>query len=323
MAVPNISEIATTTIENRSLELADNVMDNCAFLFKLKSKGKVKFVGGGDVIYQELFFADNDTVQAYSGYETLNISPAEVISSAQYNLKQYSVAVSMSGLEELQNAGKEQMIDLLESRIENAETSIMNTIASDVYSDGTASGGKVIGGLQHLVADSPSTGTVGNIDRATYAFWRNISYDASSDGGAAATVSNIAKYMNAVWVQLVRGKDRPDLILADNNYWNLYLQHNQNIQRIGDQKLADAGFPNLAYMDAPVVLDGGVGGACPADHMYFLNTRFLFWRPHRNRNFVPLSPDRFAVNQDAMVKLIGFAGNLTMSGGKFQGVLKA
>jgi hypothetical protein len=38
---------------------------------------------------------------------------------------------------------------------------------------------------------------------------------------------------------------------------------------------------------------------------------------------VPLAPDRFSTNQDAMVKLIGWAGNMTLSGAQFQGVLIA
>jgi hypothetical protein len=38
--------------------------------------------------------------------------------------------------------------------------------------------------------------------------------------------------MNRVWVQLVRGADRPDLIIADNNYWRAYLESLQAIQRI-------------------------------------------------------------------------------------------
>ena len=54
-----------------------------------------------------------------------------------------------------------------------------------------------------------------------------------------------------------------------------------------------------------------------------LNTDYIFWRPHRDRNFVPIGGERQSVNQDAIVKLIGWAGNLTMSGSQFQGVLKA
>ena len=38
---------------------------------------------------------------------------------------------------------------------------------------------------------------------------------------------------------------------------------------------------------------------------------------------VPLDPDRFSVNQDAMVKLIAWAGNLCMSNRFLQGVMGA
>jgi hypothetical protein len=40
--------------------------------------------------------------------------------------------------------------------------------------------------------------------------------------------------------------------------------------------MADAGFQNLKYMGADVVLDGGRGGNCPASHMYFLNTDYIY-----------------------------------------------
>lgn len=326
MASPNLSEIITTTLRNRTGKLADNVSKNNALLTRLRSKGNVKPVDGGRTIVQELEYAENATFRRYSGYETLNISPSDVFTAAEFNYAQAAVAVSISGLEMLQNSGKNAIIDLLESRIKNAERTLANNIATDVYSDGTADSGKQIGGLQLLVADSPSSGTVGGIDRATYSFWRSIAFDATTDGGAAASATNIISYMTRVYVQLVRGTDKPDLLVADNNYWRLYHDALQAIQRIGDDSdMGKAGWQTLKFMNADVVLDGGyqgTSGGAPSNHMYFLNTDYLFFRPHRDRNFAPLDPDRFAVNQDAMVKLIGFAGQLTASNLRLQGVLK-
>lgn len=323
MAVPNWSEIATTAIESRTRRLSDNVSDNTAILFQLKKRGRIKPASGGETIAQELAFQEGGTYTRYSGYDNLNISPTDMFSAANFDWKQAAVAITISGLQQLQNSGPEKMIDLLEARIENAEREMANGIAADCYSDGTADAGKQIGGLQHLVADTPTSGTVGGIDRATWSFWRNVSYSAVTDGGGAATSSNIQSYMNATIVQVTRNMDRPDLILADNNYWTLYLESLQTIQRITNADMANAGFRNIEYMGIPVILDGGVGGNCPTNHMYMINSNYLHFRPHRDRNMVPLDPDRFATNQDAMVKLIGFAGNMTLSGGKFQAVLKA
>ena len=322
MASPNLSELVTTTLRSRTKKLADNVTENNALLMQLSKKGRIKPFSGGRTIVQELDYAENSTFKRYSGYETLDISPSDVFSAAEFNIKQAAVAVSISGLEELQNSGPEGLIDLLESRIENAEATMKNNISADLYSDGTANSSKQIGGLQHIIADSPSTGTVGGINRANYAFWQNVSYDSTTDGGAAATAALIQSYMNAVYVQLCRGNDKPDLLIADNNYYTLYLESLQSIQRIASDSFAQAGFASLKYMGADVVLDGGYGADAPTDHMYFVNSKYLHFRPHRKRNFVPLDPDRFAVNQDAMVKLIAWAGNLTASNCFLQGVLK-
>ena len=315
-----LTEIVTTTLRNRTGKLADNITKNNALLNRLKRKGKVKTVSGGRTIVQELEYAENGTFKRYSGYEALDISPSDVFTGAEYNYAQAAVAVTISGLEMLQNSGEEAIIDLLESRISNAEKTITNNIALDVYSDGTADGGRQIGGLQLLVATNPAN-TVGGINASTYTFWKNSTFSGVTDGGSATSVANIQSYMNRLYIKLVRGADKVDLIVADNNYWRFYLESLQAIQRIQSDSEASAGFNSLKYMTADVVLDGGFGGGAPTNTMYMLNTDYIFFRPHVDRFFTPLGDERFAVNQDAMVKLIGFAGNMTVSNRRLQAVL--
>ncbi len=295
---------------------------NNALLKRLERKGNVKTVDGGRTIVQELEYAENGTYKRYSGYEALDISPSDVFTGAEYNYAQAAVAISISGLEELQNSGEEAIINLLAGRIKNADRTLMNNIALDIYSDGTADGGRQIGGLQLLVP-AVNTNTVGGINAGTYTFWQNKVFSALTNGGTAATSANIQSYMNRLYLQLVRGADSPDLIVADNNYYRLYLESLQAIQRIAGDSEASAGFNSLKYMNSDVVLDGGFGGGAPTNTMYMLNTDYLFFRPHAKRNMVPIGDDRYAVNQDAMVKLIGFAGNMTTSNRFLQGYLGA
>lgn len=315
-----ISDIIATTIQSRTGKIADNVTKNNALLARLKQRGNVKPFSGGNVILQELSFAENGNVGYYSGYETLPVAAQDVISAAQYDIKQAACPVTISGLEQLQNAGKEQIIDLMESRLNVAESSMANLLAAGVYSDGTGSGGKEVTGLAAQVPVDPTTGTVGGIDRATWNFWRSKTFDASTTGGAATTAANIQQYMNALWASLVRGSDRPDLIVVDNAYWAHYMASLQAIQRFTSSGDANLGFVTVKFMDADVVLDGGIGGFCPAKTMFMLNTKYLFWRPHSARNMVPLSPgQRYSVNQDAAVQILAWAGNLCASGLQFQG----
>ena len=82
MAFPNISDIITTTIENRSRKIADNVTNNNAILKKLESKGRIKTFSGGHKILQELSFAENSNAGWYSGYDLLPVGVSDVISAA-------------------------------------------------------------------------------------------------------------------------------------------------------------------------------------------------------------------------------------------------
>lgn len=318
MAFPNVTDIVATTIENRSKKLADNVTKNNALLSRLNTRGNIRTVSGGSLIFEELTFAENGNVGWYSGYDLLPVAAQDVISSAQFDFKQAACPVIISGLDQLKNAGKEQMIDLLDGRIKVAEASMMNLLAQGVYSDGTAAGGKQVVGLNAAVPVNPATGTYGGIDRATWAFWRSK----STTSGVAMTAATIQGFFNDMWASLVRGMDRPDLIVVDNFMWSTYMASLQAIQRFTNPNSAKLGFPSIEYMDADVVLDGGIGGFAVTKTAYFLNTKYLFWRPHADRNMVSLAPNRrYAINQDAEVQILGWAGNLTSSGAQFQGRL--
>jgi len=315
MTFPNISDIVATTIESRTRKIADNVTENNALLKKLEMKGKIKPFSGGYKILQELSFAENSNAGWYSGYDILPVGVSDVISAAEFNIKQAAVPVVISGLEMLQNSGREKMIDLMESRISVAESTMSNLISEGLYSDGTGAGGKEIDGLDAAVPIDPTTGTYGGIDRSTWTFWRS-KVDASTNIDA----TNIQGVWNGMWASLVRGADRPDLIMVDNSMWGNYLASLQAQQRFTDTSTGNLGFPTVKYMDADVVLDGGIGGYATAGTAYFLNCDYLHYRPHSNRNMVSLSPNRrYATNQDAEVQILAWAGNLTCSGAQFQG----
>ena len=321
MASPNLTEIVTTTLRRRSKQLADNVSQHNALLSRLRSKGNISLVPGGRTIVEELEYAENATFQYYSGYEVLDVSPSDVFTAAEFNWKQAAVNVTASGLEtRIQNAGPEQVINLLDSRIRNAEKTMANNISEGVYSDGTGSGGKQIGGLQSIVADA-GTGTVGGINSTTFSFWANV----TSGDVAAISVSSDALLdeMQDMWLETMRGNDKCDLIVADQTFYKRFWDNLQDIQRITSASEGVAGFQTLKFVTADVVMDGGPSiknSGIPALHMYFLNTDYLHFRVHSDTNFVPFE-QKAPVNQDALVVPILFAGNLTCSNRSLQGVV--
>lgn len=306
------------TVESRSKQLADNMSQNNALLNRLKDKKKIKPITGGTKILEELEYGEGDMFW-YNGYDTIDYSHKQLFTAAEYQLKLCAVPVAVSGEEMLKNAGKEAIMDLFEKRVDNAAKTIINQMSKAVYSDGTGSDGKEIGGLRLLVADSPATGTVGGIDRslAGNEFWRNKSQSAT------LTSDNIISEMNKMYLSLSRGSDKPDLIVADDTLYSLYESALTPQQRFSNPKTAECGFENLRFKGADVIFDGGQGGNCPANHMYFLNTDYIYLRPHKDRDMSVVGGERMSVNQDAFYKIIGWAGNMTMSNASLQGVLIA
>ena len=230
MASPNLSEIVTTTLRNRSRQLADNVTNHNALLRKMRERGNVVELSGGRDIVRELEYQANDTVNFYSGYEVLDTSPADVLSSAVYDWKQLAGTVTISGLEEIKNSGPEAIINLLEARISVLEKSLENSLSTSLYSDGTGSSGKEVGGLQLVIADA-GTGTVGGINSSTFTFWQNVQTTATS---SAFSSTNVQADMNNIYLSLVRGVDKPDIVTADANAYKAFLASLQTIQRVAD-----------------------------------------------------------------------------------------
>lgn len=316
----NISDIVATTMANRSRKVADNVTDNNIILKQLSMKGKIKPISGGNEIYQEISFAENTNAGWYSGYDILPVGVSDVISAAEFDIKQAAVPVVISGLEQLQNSGPERMIDLMDARISVAESTMKNLISDGLYSDGAGAGGKQIDGLKVAVPLDPTTGTYGGINRADAigAFWQSQLNAPTAANGLDKT--KIAGFWNTLYTDCARGSDLTDLILCDNTVWAAYVAALQDLQRFSTPEVGDLGFPTLKFMGADVFFDGGIGGYCPAGTAFFLNCDYLHYRPHSKRNMVPISPDRrYATNQDAEVQILGWAGNLTCSGAQFQG----
>lgn len=310
----SIGEIFATSLENYSSTLADNVLNHNALLAELLRKGNVKPTNGGREIHESLMYAENQTVMWFSGYDVLDTSPNDVIDAASFSWKQLAGTVVFNGLEQLKNKGEHEKFDLVQSRMMVLEKSLQNEAATGVYALGTGNDGKEFGGLRYLVADDPTTGTVGGINRATQTFWRN-QYSAA----AATSSGNILTRMRSMWLSCIRGTDKPSLIVADSVMYSHYEASLQAIQRVTSADKASAGFEELAYRGGTrVVYDD----AAPASHMYFLNTDYIFLRHDPDTKFRSLG-ERKSVNQDATVIPVAFYGNMTVSNPSLQGVLIA
>jgi len=228
-----------------------------------------------------------------------------------------SGTISISGKRMKQNAGKEQIVNLMDEQIKNLKSSLKNTIGTAIYSDGTGSGGQEIGGLQLLVADDPTTGTVGGIDRSTTdgAFFRNKLYDFSVES-VTKSATTIQSAMNSLYRRCqAQAGEQPDLITADDVNFGFFEDSLQTIQRISDSRLGKLGFDVLKYKGAEVYYDP----ECPANHMYFLNTNHV--KLKHLGDFLEEGEVTRPVNQDVYVLPVTGLMNLTIDNARVHGVM--
>jgi hypothetical protein len=315
MATPNsdMGELISATLRHRRKPIADAVTNNNALYTRLRKKKHMELVGGGTEITSPIDYIENPNFQFYSGYDRLAISPQEVIDSVKVDWKQWAVGVTISGAEILKNMGEEQVFKILGARIKNAERTLANQLSEAVYSDGTGSGGLQVTGLQAWIADAAG-GTVGSINSGTYTWWDN-----QRNTSTSLDRVNAYREMLALYLSCSRGNDQPDLIVADNTFFQAYSESLQQQARYMDREMAEAGFRNnLMFQNAPVIYDGGIGGDAPAG-MYFINCEYLKFCIHRNRNNVVLEGPKRSLNQDAETRIVAGMGNVICTNRKLMG----
>ena len=254
MASPNstFTELVTTTFRNHRKEIKDNLSNRNALLKYMMKRGNTRKEDGGLTIVTPLDYAANGTYQRYSDWDVLNVSQSDVLTSAEYQWRQIALNVVSSGRDLRINSGKSKITSLATARIKNALRTFNNNFSSDLYSSGALT--NQINGLQALIADTP-TNTVGGIDANIWPFWKNIVTDASVLGVTPSGTTIENSLMLPTWLQVDRGPDdQPDLIVADNTYYQYFETSQVSIKRYTSTDNMNGGAPALKYKGQMIIL---------------------------------------------------------------------
>jgi len=234
--------------------------------------------GAGDPITGTIEYAVNTTVKAMSELETLDVTRIDVFDRYEYAWKFVGGDIVMSEFEKGYTAGDAGKFDLEAGKVENLKKSMFMQINTDLYSDGTGFGGKQAGGLQLLVANDPTQGTIGGINRAVFSFWRNQQLSGQSSG---TPFDNLKGAMRSIYNLCSDGpgQETPDFGVSNRVVFEGYESLSVAIERLirtdMNNKLV-SGFKGtqIGFKDIVLAFDS----ANPAGTMYILNRRNLFIR---------------------------------------------
>lgn len=319
MAVPTLTEsldnLYTTTWQNMKSTVRDQIFDASPFWFWLKEKGKLKTVEGGRFLTEPLQYAKNDNVSWIGKGGTVALNDFEHLTISQWNWRYLVGSIVRFGVDDQQNRGKNRIINLMMSKLDNTQNSLISEMESRLFAaGGSATAG--IDGLQLLCADDPTASTsVGAINQNTYSWWRNQETDLTGSSFAANGVAAMRTMLNNCGNNLKM--DFPDIILSGQTPFEWYEDVNLGYYQITNNKLADAGFMNQSFKGLPMVWSP----SCADSRMYFLNTDYIYFQydPMMNFDMTEWKPIPDQVNDRAAQ--IVLAGAFTVARRRCQGVI--
>lgn len=314
----HLGDIVSTTLSEIRPVIHDNVYKSMPLLFRLLQRNRVLYSGGSDI--RVPFIYDKPPAGWHRRGQDLNIARKEQFSTLVFDYGMYYSAVTVDGLDELQNSGAWKVIDLVAARMQSAHLAIRDSIATDLFGDGAESspaGGPVVG-LKAAVDDGSLVPVYGRIQRATSGPGAYIKGNVDATGGRFSL-----DIMTNMIGRATVGAERPDLIITTQALWDAAHDIVMMQQRfatytttLGEQ-MAAVGFPMFSYMGADVVVDGH----CPEGTMWFLNTKTFEFYVHQDRDFVLSPPEPIIpANRDERIWRVHFAGQLVCTSPRLNSV---
>ena len=338
--------LLTTTLDAYvgSGTLFDAIFKDSAFLSLLRLNDGIQKQNGGERIRVPLMYGKNSTIKSYEGYETLDTTPQDGLTTAFYEWREIGGTISISRKEERQNSGEAAKIALLQSKIKQAEMSLREELNSQLVL-GTVSGATFVPGnsakdlnplgyflRKDVSTDPTSGGNVGNL-ASSNTWWRAKS---AAFGGASETggvsVPTVTTYKGFV-VGLRRlynycsqgSGGSPDIALFDQISYETYENALDEKVRYTNTKLADMGFDNIKLRGATCIWDEIVPdvengtAAVTLGTVFFLNSDFYSLIVDSETDVIT-TPFVTPENQTAKTAKLLFMGNSVVSNLRKHGV---
>lgn len=311
MAVPSRTQTLNTfvaaTAENRRPGLVDNFFNSASLFVYLKKRHSVA-LRGGEVIKENYVYTGFNS-SSYGRGDEFDSSVTEFATSLTFNWKHVYAPCNLDVIDIDLNDSPQRVFDIVEATMENAELSLVNEVATQIFADGTGNSSKDFDGLGNAVSQS---GSYGGITRSStsgtpgYAIRAGV---ADTTGGALSMAS-----LNSNYGSCVIGREKPDLLVTTQTLWNRIWERSQPSERVTPEDLRDIGYEAVRFNGAVVTVDSH----CPSGYVYFLNTKYFRMYVHskwdlRFRGFGE------PTNQQRAIGQLALWGNLICRAPRMQG----
>jgi hypothetical protein len=287
-------------------------------LLKALQAKKKEAPGAKQYIVEQLRKAYSSNFQWFNGSSIVTYNRRQTVEQANYawrschdglaldedRLAQNGIIINDDGkTSQASDAEKIQLTNLFEEQSEVLRLGFQEQFSYALHLDGTQAT-DAITGLDSLVSLTPTTGTVGGIDRATAAnaYWRN---NVATGLTTTTTTGTILNNMETGWRACMRNGGKPDLILAGSSYIDGYRQFVLNTFGRMDfgpanEKVVEGGTKSLMFHGVEMQwspefaeLDSRYGPATTWEkRCYMLNLSTIKLRPLQGHDMISRKPPR-------------------------------
>jgi len=243
-------------------------------------------------------YAKNAGAGSYSGMDVLPTTRNDKFGDTELDWKQAQCPIVFSGREEFQNAGPEQIEDIVTNEVNNAKTTIQDLLGTALYTDGTGNASKDIDGFIAAIDAGSNVATYAGIARGTYTWWVS--------GYTTWTSTPVSLYaLQKVTGARTDGSIKPDYLFTSQAIYDKFYEIVLPMQRQQNDGMARAGFDNIMINGRTMVVDSH----CGATDIWVVNSNYLSMVTAKGRNF-SMEPFQKPTNMDARISRILWAGNL-------------
>jgi hypothetical protein len=253
----------------------------------------------------------NDSVKGYTHNDQVVFYTPANIKRANYPWREHHIGLTLthtelkldgisvvdpgSNGEKTTEHSKREMtvlVGLLEDKLFDLGEQYARKFNLLLYGDGVADA-KALAGLKLLVADDPSVGLVGGVDRATVPWWRNRARTAAFGakvtgtpalgawGGDSVTVDvanggALLQILQAERRQLTRYGGSPDLMVAGSDFiggMEKEIRANGNYSMTGFTKNQDGSMGDMYFAGSEVLYDPTLDDLGLSKRCYWLDTK--------------------------------------------------
>ena len=322
-----LDNLYTTTWQNMKGAATENIFDGTPFWMWMRANGRLESVEGGRFLTEPVRYAKSENVAFISKGEAVGLQDKEFLTTTHDDWKYLVDVIVRFMQDDQQNRGRNQIINLVSSKLENAQDSLADKMEETLA--GSNSGlPKQWNGLLDIIAEDPTTGTLQGVDASTNVWWRNkfADYDATgTDFGSDGDT-----FMNNMLNQCSRGLRMlsPDLLIGGQGVWEAYFETTVSQRRVSNKTLGDAGFQNIEFRGVPVVwspqiapTDGNAVSASNKGRLYFISSKAMRFKYDPSIFFDMTNWKEIPQQVNDRVAQIVTAGNLMTSRRRSLGVI--